>query len=384
MATTASTLERRQAHEVEVRVVDCDVHLVPQSKADLVERMPEPWRSRLGKRRAFANGKATYSNYEADGRSDAIGPNGWPGGSEPEMVYKQLFEDAGVDLAMLIPAGRYTVDPGVNAAWCRAHNEWCAETWLDKWSLGGRFFGAINVCVDDPARAVQEIEYWAGHPRFKQIIIGDISERPLGFPMYDPIWEAASRHGLPVAMHFSGHGANSLGATPVGSFPHHVDYHSIAYPVVYVAHLVSWITGGVFDRFPDLRFVFLEGGFLWHRPVVARLANHWGEFRAENDALRDDPFDYVREHVRFATQPVEEHDDAPQDVARLMELAEADKTLMFSSDYPHYDFDHPARALPKALGRETRQRVMCENARELYDLPRTRPATTAELDDASH
>ena len=381
MTVTTSSLERRGAEsgEVQVRVVDCDVHLKPQSKAELVERMPEPWRSRLGGRRANATGKATYSNYEVGGRMDAKGPSGLPGGSEPEMVYRQLFDEAGVDLAMIVPEGRYTVDPAVNAAWCRANNEWQADTWLDKWNLDGRFFGAINVMFDDPQNAVREIEHWAGHPRFKQVVIGDVSERPLGFEMYDPIWEAASRHGLPVAMHFSGHGTSVLGSTPVGRFPHHVDYHSIAFPLVYVTHLLSWITGGVFDRFPDLRFVFLEGGFLWHRPVVARLERHWRAFAGENDARRD-PLSYVREHVRFATQPIEEHEDAPQNVARLMELADADQTLVFSSDYPHFDFDHPARALPSGLKKATRDRVMFENACELYDLPRTRPGSPPETD----
>jgi predicted TIM-barrel fold metal-dependent hydrolase len=294
------------------------------------------------------------------------------------VVYEQLFEDAGVDLALLVPAGRYTVDPQINGAWCRANNQWVADTWLSRWNLGGRFYGSINLTVDDPQAAVREIEHWAGHPGFKQVIIGDISERPLGFPMYDPIWEAASRHGLPVAMHFAGHTTHSLGVTPVGTFPRHVEYHSVAYPLVYITHLTSWITAGTFDRFPDLRIVFLEGGFLWHRPVAARLAHHWQRFRAENDAIKNDPLDYIREHVRFATQPIEQHDDSPRDVARLMELAEADRTLMFSSDYPHFDFDHPARALPNGLTHATRSRVMHQNAIDLYDLPTTRPATSAE------
>ena len=107
MVATASRVDPRTAEQVAVRVVDCDVHLVAQSKAEILERMPEPWRSRIGKRRANANGKATYSSYEADGRMDSKGPSGLPGGSEPELVYKQLFEEAGVDLAMLVPAGRY-------------------------------------------------------------------------------------------------------------------------------------------------------------------------------------------------------------------------------------------------------------------------------------
>ena len=82
--------------------------------------------------------------------------------------------------------------------------------------------------VDDPLQAAREIEHSAGHPGFKQVIIGDISERPLGFPMYDPVWEAASRHRLPVAMHFAGNGINALGSTAVGTFRDHVEYHSVA------------------------------------------------------------------------------------------------------------------------------------------------------------
>jgi predicted TIM-barrel fold metal-dependent hydrolase len=378
MAAVASPVQQGVDDHVAVRVVDCDVHLVPQSKNELLERMPEPWRSRLGKRRANANGKATYVSYELEGRMDSR-RGGLPGGSEPEFVYEQLFDEAGVDLAMLTPAGRYTVDPSVNAAWCRANNAWAAETWLGKWNLGGRFFGSIMVTVDDPQNAAREIEHWAGDPRFRQVLIGDISEHPLGYPMYDPVWEAAARHNLPVAMHFSGFGQNSLGATPVGPFPRHVDYHSVAYPLVYSAHLVSWITGGVFDRFPQLRFVFLEGGFLWHRAVAARLEASWDRFRGENDASRR-PLEYIRDHVRFTTQPVEEHEADPSKVAALMELAEANKILLFSSDYPHYDFDHPARALPNGISKATRERVMRANATELYGLPATRPKTEAELD----
>ena len=132
---------------------------------------------------------------------------------------------------------------------------------------------------------------------------------------------------------------------------------------------------GAFDRHPDLRVVFVEGGFLWHRPVIARLARHWDHFQKELEAAKDDPFDYMRQNVRFTSQPIEE-------VARLLELAEANKTLMFSSDYPHYDYDEPKLVLPRGVSEETRRRIMCENARELYDLPRTRPVTAAEQEHA--
>ena len=43
----------------------------------------------------------------------------------------------------------------------------------------------------------------------------------------------------------------------------------------------------------------------------------------------------------------------------------ADRTLVFSSDYPHWDFDNPLRAL-NALPTEWSERIKGETARDLY------------------
>ena len=39
---------------------------------------------------------------------------------------------------------------------------------------------------------------------------------------------------------------------------------------------------------------------------------------------------------------------------------------MFATDYPHWDFDAPDRALPSFLKSELRRKILAENARELY------------------
>jgi predicted TIM-barrel fold metal-dependent hydrolase len=378
MTTTTTTLERMEQEQVEVRIVDCDVHLVPRSKDELLERVPEPLRSRMGSRRANnSSGKEGYAAFGPARRLDSIPASGGPAGSEPDLVFKQLFDEAGVDLAVLIPEMRYTVDPELNRGLYRAFNSWVADTWLDTWNLGGRLYGTISVSLDDPEGAVREIEEWAGHPRFKQILVSNYSQQPLGFPRFEPVWEAAARHRLPVAMHNTAYAAGAIGSTPVGRFQHWVDFHSLAFPLMYSAHLVSWLTSGVFDRHPELRVVFVEGGYLWHRPIVARLERNWEAFKGDVAATGRSPLEYVRDNVRFTTQPIEEADQ-PEDVAQLMEFADAAHTLLFSSDYPHHDYDEPRRALPRGLSRQTRQRVMCDNARELYDLPGTRPATPAD------
>ena len=39
---------------------------------------------------------------------------------------------------------------------------------------------------------------------------------------------------------------------------------------------------------------------------------------------------------------------------------------MFATDYPHWDFDSPAQALPRALGEELRRKILAANACRLY------------------
>jgi hypothetical protein len=43
--------------------------------------------------------------------------------------------------------------------------------------------------------------------------------------------------------------------------------------------------------------------------------------------------------------------------------------LMFSSDYPHWDFDSPYESVPQSLPLERRRRILGETASKLYGIP---------------
>ena len=255
----------------------------------------------------------------------------------------------------------------------RGQNEYSlAAEWLEKANHDGAFKGSISINHHDPQRAVEEIEKWAGHPGYRQVMIGHYGPRPYGHPMYDPIWEAAARHSLPIAVHFRGGATQPLGWTSTATLQYFVEYHSLIAPMAYEAHMVSWICNGVLDRHPAMKVLFVEGGFLWYRPLIDRLGRHWARTGAELAARRT-PEEYVLDNFRWASQPIEEATN-PRQIATLFEEANARELLMFSSDYPHYDYDPPSRALPRGLDEETRWRILSENAREVYGLPKTRPA----------
>jgi predicted TIM-barrel fold metal-dependent hydrolase len=137
-------------------------------------------------------------------------------------------------------------------------------------------------------------------------------------------------------------------------------------PQIGQSNVVSLVFEGVFERFPDLKVAFVEYGFSWLLPLLWRMDREWKNFRYDTPWVKRPPAEYVREHLRFATQPMDEPDKV-EDLWKLLELLGGEELLMFSSDYPHYDNDNPRVTLAK-LPEGTRERVAGENAFAFFGL----------------
>lgn len=103
-----------------------------------------------------------------------------------------------------------------------------------------------------------------------------------------------------------------------------------------------------------------------------RLDAFWRRLKSEVPNVSRPPSEYIRERVRFTSQPFEEPDQ-PGDLLTVFDSAPASELLMFSTDYPHWDFDDPQWVLRKLRSQE-RQRILRDNALEFYGLPSVRPA----------
>ncbi len=141
------------------------------------------------------------------------------------------------------------------------------------------------------------------------------------------------------------------------------------------AQVGSLVCEGVLTRFPSLRFVLIEGGFAWLPPLMWRLDRAWRKLRAEVPDLDRLPSELIRDRVWVSTQPMEEPERPGQYPELLEQLAMPDR-IMFSTDYPHWDFDSPDRALPTQLPSAVRRGILHDNAAALYDLTPARVDST--------
>jgi predicted TIM-barrel fold metal-dependent hydrolase len=365
-------VERSGATEVAVQVVDVDVHPALRSAAELREYLPPAWRDRALPERVWdAVESPLYVAPNKAQRADSYPPGGGPPCSDPAFTEQQLLHEAGVDYAILIPLTlRPMANPEHEAAVAAAVNTWLAETWLSRYNAHGRYRGAIRVCSGNAELAAREIEKWAGHPYFVEVMLVPYVRAPFGQPQYYPIYEAAARHKLPICVHVNRSPGMGL-LTPVGFASYFFEHHAL-YPVLYCTHLVSLLSEGVFEKFPTLKVVFIEGGFSWFPTLLWRLDKHWRELRSEIPALKRKPSEYVHDHIRFTSQPIEEPPN-PTHLARILDWMDAEHILMFATDYPHWDGDYRPASLFDGLPETTRRRILCENALEFYGLPPTRP-----------
>lgn len=363
-----------EAQEIPIHVVDTDVHPVPASYEVLAAYTPEPWRSRMyGVRKGPKpwNNQPAGPEDNATMRSDATPPGGGPACSDPDFAFQQLIRDARVDIGILNQLIMREVHPDASLANCRAQNAFMVDVWLDRNNDHGRWRGCINVPFDNPEGAAQEIEHWAGHPGIVAISMLPETRPAFGHPVYRPIFEAAVRHGLPVSTHIGRGPFEQNPITPVG-YQSYWHSHNAGSPLMYMSQLYSLVFDGVFEAYPTLKFAFVEGAFTWLLPALWRMDRYWEARKRDVPWVRRRPSEYVRDHVRVCTQPLEDPDDGAQ-LTRLLEFLESDRFLMFSSDYPHWTFDDPgwaAQRFPKAH----RGRVMYLNAIDFYKLPTSVPA----------
>jgi uncharacterized protein len=361
--------EQNVEQATRLAIVDCDIHPNLRSTADLKPYLAARWQHHLDTygshiRQALSETLA-YPRITPDvARRDAWPPNGGPPGSDLAFMREQHLDANGIDIGILVPlrtgaGSQRNVEYG--AALARAMNDWQAAEWFAKEK---RLRGSIMITPEDPQAAVAEIARCASNKGFVQILMPPRTDEPSGRRRYWPIYEAAVAHNLPIGMHVGGVSGQPCTA---GSGPasYYIEEHQSLVPAMQ-AVVVSMVLEGVFEHFPTLRVALIEGSFAWVPALSWRLDKQWKRLKDEVPHVKRAPSEYVSEHFWFTTQPIDEP-DRPQDLFDVMGWIGWDR-LMFSTDYPHWDFDDPRYVFKARLEEPSRSKLFSGNAKALYGL----------------
>lgn len=339
-------------------IIDTDIHETFTSLQDLVPYLKEPWRG-LIVRKAWTGIVSPLAYWASHGvmRGDALPESGTGAGSDYKLLKEQVFDLYPIKYGILTGQFVPGVMPGqfeFATALASAYNDYVQEHWLvqDK-----RLRTSLHVAPQDPQAAAREIERLGDHPQVVQVML-PIGKWAYGDPFYHPIFAAAERHKLVIALHHHGEVQGAL-----GSGRYYFEWH-VNVPQGAMAMLTSLISNGVFEKYPSLKFAVLESGYSWLPHVMWRLDQNYKSLHQEIPWVKSLPSQHIRERVKFSTQPVE--DISVANWLRLMDMLESDRMFVFATDYPHWDFDSPEASIPSGLPADIRQKIFYENAQELY------------------
>ena len=346
---------------------DCDVHNALPRPDALLPYLPSRWHGdyKRGRGPGGTTGGGLYPSRPQNGifRWDARPPTGGVPGSDLPFMKEHFLDAWPVQHAILAPldGNGWPQYGAFGSAIASAINDWMIAEWLDR---DPRLYGVITIPMEDGEAAAAEIRRVAHHRRFVQVMMLSRTRDPMGHPRYWPIYRAAAEAGLPIALHVGGVGNPMTGA---GWPSYHFEYHA-SFVHTFQSQVISLTASGAFRDIPGIRFVMEEGGFAWLPSVLWRMDRAWEVMGRDITHLDVPPSHVIREHFWFTTQPIDEPERPDQFITlfrHLDALGMADR-IMFSTDYPHWDFDSPERAFPDVLDRRTREKVFLDNARSLY------------------
>ena len=340
--------------------IDCDIHPgVPEIKT-LLPYMNDFWQESFIARGLDGFDMMSYPlgspiTCRPDWRAKGERP-----GSSLTSMQRDALDAFGISLAICNPlsGGQVAVSESMGAAICSAVNDWIVEHWLNK---DARLRASIVVPPQSPLLAVEEVERLAGEKRFVQILLPAACEMMLGRSYYWPIYEIATKYDLPIGLHA---GSMYRYAPTSTGWPSHYLHDYVANSQLFEDQLLSLISNGVFNHYPNLRFVLIESGVTWLPGFIWRAIKTWRGVRAEVPWVKRSPAEIIRENVRLTVQPI----DAPRDSTvfdRIIEMIDSDNMLLFASDYPHWQFDGDA-VLPSGLSPALMQRIRVDNPLETY------------------
>ncbi|MDB5452649.1 MAG: hydrolase [Caulobacteraceae bacterium] len=321
-----------------------------------------------------ALGGRKVENYKSTGRqSDQLKGNWEPAARLADM------ETDGVDTAVIYGGGPLgTADNELYVASFEAYNRWLADfcSYDPK-----RLAGVAYLPMQNIAQSVEMLKTAAklglrgvNIPAFPQspagVVGGGFAAQVLALtgdpdgelqyddPAFDVFWKAAVDHDMAITIH--------LGARIARPGVQRFLSNLVMSKVTMAEPIAIMIFGGVFQRFPQLRFGSIESGVGWFAWMAEYMDAIWHNQRHwVNNTLTQPPSFYMDQNV-YGSFIRDAHGVANRNLP-------GGRNIMWSTDYPHSETTWPNSRDNiennfAGVSEAERRPILCDNARKFYGL----------------
>ena len=354
-----------------VRIIDGDGHL-NEPPEEVARFLPPPYRDKGFRTREQLVPPLDHLHFRVgetpatrSGRG-VVGPEGW----------LAFLDDVGIESTVLyttlgLPVGNITSRDWA-IAFTRGYNDWLHATYVTR---SPRFKGMALLPMQEPEAAVEELRRSVEDLGMCGAMLPS-NGLPvhLGSREYWPVYREADRLGCAIGIHGGAHwrmGLDDMNVyTPVNALGHAFGQ---------ARSLAGIVFNGIFDKFPNARFGFLEAGVAWFLMCLERFD------RAHETHTQIDPrgdlqgpqpdekvSQYLRRHIEAGRLFVgcEGHEpEIGQAVRRV-----GNKPFLYSSDFPHEVTNETCKEEigelleNEDLRWEDKEAILCKNAERFYSL----------------
>jgi predicted TIM-barrel fold metal-dependent hydrolase len=289
-----------------------------------------------------------------------------PDGKLRDIELGHRWMDAmSVDYACLFPTGMLSLGlhplKEMEVDLCWAYNRWLTEKALPE--SGDRIYSMLCLPFSDPDACVRHVEEFGGRKGVTGFMVTTVRTLPVHDNAYMKVYRAIEERGLALAFH----SGPNWGEPVFKSCNRFLSVHALGFTFYNILHLTNWVINGLGERFPKLPVLWVESGLAWIPFLMQRLDHEYMLRSSECPTLKKKPSDYMRD-MYYSSQPMEVQDqEALQCTFRMIN---AQTQLLYSSDYPHWDFDLPAVIydLP-FVSEKAKHNILGGNAARLFKLP---------------
>ena len=221
----------------------------------------------------------------------------------------------------------------VETTMARPYNRWLCERDL---AHEPRIVSMLYLPFNDPEAAYKTVKDFGD----KKGVVGFMVTSPRYKPVHDnaymKTYALLEEMGKPIAFH-TAYNWNDQSLAMTNRF---ISVHALGFMWFNMVHMTNWVINGIPERFPKLKTMWIESGLTWAYCLMQRLDHSYLMRTSDCPSLKRKPSEYMRE-MYYSSQPMEK----PADKSILeatFKMINAETQLMWSSDYPHWDFDLPS------------------------------------------